>query len=59
MSEADQGLEHRIRHRAYLMWEAEGRPEGRSDDYWYRARERIEAETHSAYPPVQSSGHRT
>ncbi|WP_149539319.1 DUF2934 domain-containing protein [Siccirubricoccus phaeus] len=59
MSEADQDLERRIQLCAYLMWEAEGRPEGRSDEYWYRARERIEAETQSAYPPAQSRGHQT
>jgi hypothetical protein len=29
----------RIRERAYLLWESEGRPEGRADDYWERARE--------------------
>jgi hypothetical protein len=35
-SEADLS---RIRERAYFLWEAEGRPEGRADDYWERARE--------------------
>jgi hypothetical protein len=59
MSEADGDLERHIRIRAYEMWEAEGRPEGRADEYWHRARERIEAEAQSAYPPVQSRGHRT
>lgn len=59
MSDADQDLERRIAQRAYELWEAEGRPEGRADEYWHRARERIEAETQSAYPPSQSRGHRT
>jgi len=59
MSDADRDLERRIQLCAYLMWEAEGRPEGRADEYWHRARERIEAETQSAYPPAQSRGHRT
>jgi hypothetical protein len=59
MSEADQDLERRIQLRADLMREAEGKPEGRADEYWHRARERIEAEAQSAYPPVQSRGHRT
>jgi hypothetical protein len=59
MSEDDRDLERRIRERAFEMWEAEGRPEGRADEYWHRARERIEAETQSAYPPTQSRGHRT
>jgi hypothetical protein len=59
MSDVKQDLEQRIRERAYLMWEMEGRPDGRADEYWHRARERIEAETQSAYPPTQSRGHRT
>jgi hypothetical protein len=59
MSDKDQDLEQRIQARAYLLWEAEGRPEGRAEEYWHRARELIEAETHSAYPPTQSRGHRT
>ena len=57
MSEAD--LERYIRLRAYLLWEVEGRQDGRADDYWHRARERVQAETRSAYPPTQSQGHRT
>ena len=59
MSDKDQDLEQRIQARAYLLWEVEGRPEGRAEEYWHRARELIEAETHSAYPPTQSRGHRT
>jgi hypothetical protein len=59
MSEADRDLERRIRDRAYLLWEAEGKADGRADEYWHRARELIEAETRSAYPPTQSRGHRT
>ena len=33
--------EHRIRERAYLLWEAEGRPEGREAEYWERAQHLI------------------
>ena len=51
--------QQRIRERAYLLWEAEGNQEGGVDEYWHRARELIEAESHSAYPPAQSRGHRT
>lgn len=58
-SDTDQDLERRIRVRAYLLWEAEGKPDGRADEYWQRARWLIEAETQSAYPPTQSRGHRT
>ena len=51
--------EQRIRERAYELWELEGRPEGSPEAYWHRAKELIEAETHSAYPPTQSRAHRT
>jgi hypothetical protein len=52
-------FEQTVRERAFLMWELEGRPEGREEEYWHRARERIEAETHSAYPPAESGKHRS
>jgi hypothetical protein len=48
-------LDQSIRERAYFMWQADGCPDGEADLYWRRAEERIEAETHSAYPPAQTS----
>jgi hypothetical protein len=30
--------EHRIRERAYFLWEQSGRPQGRADEFWERAR---------------------
>src|SRR5579871_3950120 len=37
----------RVRERAYLMWEREGSPEGRADEYWERA---WELESMAAHP---------
>lgn len=37
-------LEERIRDRAYRLWEAEGRPEGRAEAHWALA-SRLEAES--------------
>jgi hypothetical protein len=37
-------LEERIRERAYLIWETSGRPSGRDDELWQRAREMIGAD---------------
>jgi len=34
-------LEDRIRQRAYHIWEANGRPSGRDEEFWYRAREMV------------------
>lgn len=36
--------ELRIREKAYQLWEADGSPQGKSDEYWHRAREIIENE---------------
>jgi hypothetical protein len=44
MSNAKQDLETRIRERAYVLWEEDGRPEGRAEEYWERARRFVEAE---------------
>jgi hypothetical protein len=40
----DPQREHRVRERAYLMWEADGRPHGRDVEYWERARELVGTE---------------
>jgi hypothetical protein len=34
--------EQRIREEAYLLWNADGRPEGKSDEYWHRAEKVID-----------------
>jgi hypothetical protein len=51
--------EQRIRERAHRIWVAEGRPEGRADEYWRRAEELIQDESQSAYPPSASRGDRS
>ena len=35
---ADPSVEQSIRDIAYRLWENDGRPEGRDDEYWHRAR---------------------
>ena len=40
--------EHRIRERAYAIWEEEGRPEGKDREYWLRAEAEIAAEERDA-----------
>jgi hypothetical protein len=49
----DPSEEHlqRIRERAYHLWESEGRPEGRAEEYWERARE-LDA-IQSSPPPLR------
>lgn len=36
-SETKAGLEQAVRERAHLLWEQDGRPEGRAEEYWHRA----------------------
>jgi hypothetical protein len=36
-SETKLGLEQSVRELAYALWEEEGRPDGRTDEYWHRA----------------------
>ena len=35
-------IDERIRQRAYEIWEAEGRPDGRQTEHWQRARDELE-----------------
>ena len=37
--------EHDIRIRSYLLWEAEGRPQGRDGEFWFQAKAQLEAES--------------
>ncbi|MGI4945154.1 MAG: DUF2934 domain-containing protein [Janthinobacterium lividum] len=57
MFHTEQAIEENIRTRAYLLWEASGKPEVAPDECWHQARERIEAEYQAAYPPVQARAH--
>lgn len=34
LDEADPDRQQRIRERAYALWEADGRPEGRDLEFW-------------------------
>jgi hypothetical protein len=41
LDDSDPARQARIRERAYHLWEADGRPEGRAEEFWERARELI------------------
>ncbi len=43
--EADPAREKRIKERAYHLWEADGKPHGRHDEYWERASELVGMES--------------
>jgi hypothetical protein len=58
-ADAQPEMERQIRARAHILWESEGKAEGRDEEYWLRAKELIENEAKTAYPPTQSRGNRT
>jgi hypothetical protein len=35
----EDSFDQQVRDTAYFMWESDGRPSGRDDEYWHRARE--------------------
>jgi hypothetical protein len=41
-----------LRERAYLIWEREGRPEGRADLHWEMAREELATERNRPLAPA-------
>jgi hypothetical protein len=54
MSGTEDAMETRIRDRAYQLWEQEGRPEGRAEEFWHRARADVSAvDTAGAEPSPQ------
>ena len=50
--------DQRIRERAYSLWEADGRPEGRDLDYWERSRELDAISSHptAGQLPIEPAG---
>jgi len=49
--------EERVRHRAYRIWQQEGRPEGRDIDHWEQAEQEIEREDKLAQEDERGSDH--
>jgi hypothetical protein len=50
----EQTLEQRIRERAYEIWDATGRPDGRADEQWFTAeREVLGAPVRPAKPAAR------
>lgn len=47
-------IEERIRKRAYELWEAEGRPEGREIDHWLQAVHEVAADGKTAAPRARA-----
>jgi hypothetical protein len=51
-------LAERIRARAYELWEQAGRPQDRSDEFWYKARQELAGDAATENErPTASLGH--
>jgi Protein of unknown function (DUF2934) len=46
----------KIRQRAYEIWDREGRPDGRADDYWLQAERELAAAQANAPAGVKNAG---
>ncbi len=44
MSEQAKKTDERVRIRAYHLWERDGRPHGRNEEYWARALAEVQVE---------------
>jgi hypothetical protein len=47
-NDMNEDRETQIRERAYQLWQADGAPDGRADEYWQRAEQQLDAEGSSA-----------
>ena len=54
MQNAD--LHQRIKLRAYLLWEQEGRPEGRAEEHWLRAEAEVAGVNTGGEAPTGTPG---
>ncbi|UYO00452.1 MAG: DUF2934 domain-containing protein [Devosia sp.] len=46
-------MHEQIQQRAYALWEAEGRPDGMDQSFWFRAVSEIAAEAAALIKPVR------
>jgi hypothetical protein len=59
LAQTKMSLDQIVRDRAYLLWEQEGRPEGRADEYWHRAQKlRLQERAHSLWEQESRPGGR-
>ena len=50
MAKEIQLTDEQIRTRAYYLWEADGRPNGRDWEYWHRAQQELTARQETSAP---------
>lgn len=56
---SDPEREHRVRERAYHLWETEGKPQGRDVEFWERARELVAMEESAGAGELPNPKNRT
>jgi hypothetical protein len=55
-TDAKLSTEQRIRAKAYMIWEKEGRPDGRAWAHWFKACELVEQEERDTEKTGNTSG---
>jgi hypothetical protein len=55
MTADNASLEAKLRLRAYYLWEADGRPEGRLGEYWPKAQAMLDDEAKIAVPADEAT----
>jgi hypothetical protein len=46
-------MEDQIKRKAYELWEADGRPEGKDQDYWFKAMAEVAASALASVKPAR------
>ncbi len=52
-------MHEQVQRRAYAMWEADGRPEGQDQTYWFKAVSEIASEAAKTIKPPRKRATRT
>jgi hypothetical protein len=53
-TDMDLNMEEQVRHRAYEIWECEGRPDGRAFEHWDQATRELAVSACSAVTPAEA-----
>ena len=51
-------MQEQIQNRAYALWEADGRPEGQDQAYWFKAMSELAAEAAKTIKPPRKRASR-
>ena len=56
MTDVPKSLDEQVQERAYVLWEQEGKPEGRAEEHWRQARSELGLDTAGQGNEAAASG---